>query len=330
MKSIAIILISVAIGISYFWMTTQPESKIDDMYQHFLVEYKKSVSSQEEYEMRLKIFEQNLRTIENHNSKERLYTIGINKFADMTLQEIKGGNLISSTFQNLPVAPVTGVYANSIDWRDKGVIGPVQNQGSCLSCWAFTASATVEASYAIASSKSFTKFSEQQLLDWSDVEGNAGWNGGTSEFSYNYLMKNKFCLAQDYAYTGVKGKCQYASCKDKGISIISNYSKITPSSISAMKEALTKGPVATVVESNNDAFARYTGGIIDETSNWGVNIDKGVTVVGYGSADGVEYFIIKNSVGETWGEAGYARIKATNEKIGGIWGMLIQALIPTS
>ena len=330
MKAIAIVLI-LALSASYFYLSSSPQSlEIEKMYQQFLAEYGKSVSSGAEYEIRLKIFEQNLRIIAEHNSRASLYTLGINKFADMTLQEIKGGSWNIPASKDVPELQLTGVYADSIDWRSNGVIGPVLDQGTCSSCWAFASTTVVEANYAIANSGKLNKFSEQQLVDCSDIKGNDGCNAGTSEFSYEYLKEYKFWLGSDYAYTGTKGRCQASNCNSKALSTVARYDKIQMFSIAAMKEAVNKGPVSAVVESNNNAFIRYSGGIIDETADWGVSIDRGVAVVGYGATNGTDYFIIKNSMGAKWGEEGYARIKATKEKEGGVCGLLMQVLLPSS
>lgn len=72
----------------------------------------------------------------------------------------------------------------AVDWRDKGAVNKVQNQGSCGSCWAFAATATVEASHFIKSAK-LIKLSEQQLVDCAD--NCQGCNSGWWDDAYDYL-----------------------------------------------------------------------------------------------------------------------------------------------
>merc|ERR1719498_2302126 len=78
----------------------------------------------------------------------------------------------------------------------------------------------------------------------------------------------------------------------------------------SMNQALNVRPMAVAIEAENYGFRAYTGGVIK--ANCGTNIDHAVTAVGYGTDEtGQEYFIIKNSWGEGWGEKGYVRIAPT-------------------
>jgi len=66
-------------------------------------------------------------------------------------------------------------------------------------------------------------------------------------------------------------------------------------------------PVAVTVQANKPAFHYYTGGIVTEDCG-GWHLDHAVLAVGYGSEDGQEYYIVKNSWAATWGENGYIRL----------------------
>ena len=73
-----------------------------------------------------------------------------------------------------------------------------------------------------------------------------------------------------------------------------------------MKVRLNYRPIAVSIEGENDFFRHYSGGVIKQ--GCGANLDHAVTAIGYGTDDGQDYFIIKNSWGKWWGESGFVRI----------------------
>ena len=158
----------------------------NSLYQHFLAEHGKSVNNEEEYQMRLKIFENNLKKIDEFNSKNNSYQLGVNKFADMTEAEYRKMLGYISTKSNQTSSPSGVVVANAIDWRTRGAVNGVQNQGNCGSCWAFSAAAAFEGAFFLKNG-TLVKFSEQQLVDCSSKFGNLGCNGGLMDSAFNYL-----------------------------------------------------------------------------------------------------------------------------------------------
>jgi len=83
-----------------------------------------------------------------------------------------------------------------------------------------------------------------------------------------------------------------------------------------LKAALVLGPVSVAIEADQLAFQFYSGGVI--SSGCGQNLDHGVLAVGYGTESGVEYFLVKNSWGTSWGANGYVKIAATKDNVCGI------------
>ena len=95
----------------------------------------------------------------------------------------------------------------SVDWRSHGAVNAVQNQASCGSCWAFSATAAVEAAHKIKSGK-LLKLSEEQLVQCSTR--NNGCHGGSMALAFKYLEGPGHNTESNYPYTsgrGVTGHC---------------------------------------------------------------------------------------------------------------------------
>ena len=76
---------------------------------------------------------------------------------------------------------------------------------------------------------------------------------------------------------------------------------------SQLKAAIERSPVALAIQASSLVFMHYAGGVITDSS-CGTKINHGVLAVGYGIENGLEYFLVKNSWGETWGDKGYVKI----------------------
>lgn len=101
---------------------------------------------------------------------------------------------------------------SSVDWRNKGAVTAVQNQGGCGSCWAFGSTAALEGNYKIRHG-SLIKMSEQQLVDC--VTACYGCDGGWDYKVYDYLYNHKYETESAYPYTGRDDRCKYDSTKGK-------------------------------------------------------------------------------------------------------------------
>jgi C1A family cysteine protease len=88
---------------------------------------------------------------------------------------------------------------------------------------------------------------------------------------------------------------------------VKSYSDVTSKSPDQLKAALNKGPVSVAIEADKAVFQQYTGGIISG-NDCGTSLDHGVLAVGYGSENGQEYFIVKNSWGSNWGDNGFVKL----------------------
>jgi C1A family cysteine protease len=208
--------------------------------------------------------------------------------------------------------------AESIDWRDLGAVTPVKNQGTCGSCWSFSATEAIEGAWQIATGD-LVSLSEQQLMDCSIPDGNYGCYGGIMDNAFEYVIENGgLCTEEEVPYIGASETC--GTCTPTAI--ISSCVDVTPNNESALKRAVNVGPVSVAIEADQDAFQLYTGGIITSTL-CGTALDHGVLVVGYGTDNGIDYWTIKNSWGDAWGEDGYVRIARDDSNVidGGICGI---------
>lgn len=216
--------------------------------------------------------------------------MGENQFMDLTSEEYKAlyTGLNPKTERNPKhLLGVEGVAA-SIDWRQKGAVAPIKDQGQCGSCWAFSAVGALEGASALFGS-GLQSFSEQQLVDCSAPQGNAGCNGGWMDNAFKYVIANGISTEDQYPY---RGRTQ--SCKAKSGSFkISSFVDIEKDNVDQLAAAVSKQPVSIAVDANNFQF--YSSGVF---SNCGTQLDHGVTLVGYTS----DAWLVRNSWGTGWGE----------------------------
>ena len=115
------------------------------------------------------------------------HRLGINAFADLTEAEwanMKGSRVVQRDGPFVDFADVKLDDAG-INWYEKGMVNDPKDQGSCGSCWAFSATGAVESTNAIVG-KGLNSLSEQQLVDC-DKEYNLGCQGGLMTYAFDYL-----------------------------------------------------------------------------------------------------------------------------------------------
>lgn len=146
--------------------------------------------------------------------------------------------------------------------------------------------------------------SEQELVDCSSSTGNQGCSGGWYFWSYDWLRTHYTMKESDYKYTARDGSCKYDATK--GVTKVSSYGQ--SKGTNAILNQLNKQPVNVAVAAGNSVFGTYRSGIVTASSGCPTNIDHAILAVGYGSENGVQYYIVRNSWGSGWGESGYIRI----------------------
>merc|ERR1712046_130881 len=144
----------------------------------------------------------------------------------------------------------TSNLAESMDWREKGAVTKVKDQGRCGSCWAFSTTGAVEGAWKIAGN-TLTSFSEQQLVDCS--KQNNGCNGGLMDYAFRYIETAPLMTESEYPYKGKDGMCEYT--KSKGIGKVRSYRDVgRDTSGSQLMSALNKGPVSVAIEADQFVF----------------------------------------------------------------------------
>jgi len=266
-------------------------------------------------------FASNEKIITEHNAKNLSYTLGHNKFSDMTWEEFRSAHMSELFLNKSPknVARVhirTGVKgADAVDWVTKGAVTPVKDQARCGSCWAFSTTGSVEGAYQIATGK-LTSLSEENLVQC-DHNGDQGCNGGLMDNAFEWIEQNGLCTEADYPYTsggGVTGTCV------KGCApavTVTGFKDVPKGDEGALKDALDIGPVSIAIEADKSAFQLYKSGVLDNSA-CGTQLDHGVLIVGYGTDASLskDYWKVKNSWGATWGESGYIRMVREKNQCG--------------
>ena len=305
------------------------DSKILKGFQRFIKKYNKKYSSVNEYLARFEVFKMNFYQVLGTANEDLPYKNGITKFSDLTQQEFARTylNLNYDAMAMKNFEPVLAKSSNaapdSYDWRNYNRVAPVKDQGSCGSCWAFSTVANLEGLYA-AKKGVIKTMSEQMLVDCDTKD--SGCNGGLMEYAFTWLKSNGgINYDTDYPYKGTKSTCKkdstkYADMKVTGYKKLgSSTSTWSPVDEDQIKEFLYEtGPLAVALNAN--PLQTYTSGVLDLTSTKcpTSGINHAVTMVGYGydSSSKLDYWLVKNSWGKSWGESGYFRIRRGNGTCG--------------
>jgi cathepsin L len=296
------------------------------MFTNFMNKYNRNYSGSELKE-RYNIFIKNLNLIKNDPN------LGISNFMDYSEQEFKeevGYGCIydfskkqTSTCNKLINNSSYTVLPDSIDWRDLNAVTKVKNQGSCGSCWSFSATGALEGAWAIKNNE-LLSLSEQQLIDCSLSYGNLACKGGLMDNAFEYAIDKGMCIETDEPYEANLESCKV--CQPEAY--FSGCIDVPEGNQLKLKEAVSNGPVSIAIEADTSVFQHYTSGIIS-SSKCGKNLDHGVLIVGYGIENDVPYWIVKNSWGEKWGDNGYVRLlRSESVNDDGVCGLAMSASQP--
>uniref|UniRef100_A0A4W4G0K9 Peptidase C1A papain C-terminal domain-containing protein n=1 Tax=Electrophorus electricus TaxID=8005 RepID=A0A4W4G0K9_ELEEL len=268
------------------------------------------------------IWTQNLNAIIDCNKVFLLgrsnFTMAVNKFG----AAVCSGTFLSKLLLCTNIAcegpspikvPRLGPAPDSLDYRALGFVTPVKDQGACSSSWAFSVVGAIEAQVAKTTGV-LLSLSVQNLVDCS-TNITYGCDGAWMGNAYNYVQSRGINSEANYPYRAKVGTCILASVETN----CPGHGRLPSGDEEVLKKALASfGPITVTIDASNISFMFYKTGIYDDPQCGMSKVTLDVLLVGYGSENGVDYWIIKNSWGTGWGEKGYMRLLRNGSNFCGI------------
>jgi len=285
----------------------------EQLFGQFISRYQKKYSA-EEYPLRFKNFQDSIRRSQQKNARSKSAVYGITKFSDMSTEEFKNTVLMkdkidpsTKDISRGTLKQFKGNLPADFDWRSKGAVTPVKDQGQCGSCWAFSATENIESMWILSgkANASDLNLSEQQIVDcdWAEM----GCNGGQTSSAFNEIIDQGGQMSnEDYPYTGEDGTCQFKASEVVAKISTWKYATLTWSESEVQNSLVNWGPLSICVEA--DAWQDYQSGIMtaDECCGLFCQLDHCVQLVGYSTANATSpYWIVRNSWNTDWGLLGY-------------------------
>jgi len=287
------------------------------IFSEWMVNHGKTYSTKQEYFYRQSIYENNVNIINKHNANtDYSWKMGVNYFTDLTKDEFKAQyasgyrkytdtksqqskSLTPSLLRHsTDVSLQNNSLPTSVDWTQKGAVTKVKNQGGCGSCWSFSATGSMEASHFFAT-KTLVSLSEQELMDCRS--GGKGCDGGSPQAAFQFVIDHHgICNDTAYPYIGKDAPCK-KNCQPSAT--IKSFKEVGRNSMNDLMTAIVDRPVSVAIEADQASFQHYKSGVMDAAC--GTKLDHAVLAVGYGTDGGKDYYKVKNSWGEAWGDHGY-------------------------
>ncbi|CAL5018215.1 unnamed protein product [Urochloa decumbens] len=252
-------------------------------HEQWMAKYGRVYNDAAEKARRLEVFKANIAFIESINAGNNKFWLEANQFADLTDDEFRatrtGYKLPASKGQRTTAFRYANVsldeLPDSVDWRAKGAVTPIKDQGECGCCW--------------------------ELVDC-DVNGmDQGCNGGEMDDAFQFIVDNGGLTTEsNYPYTAADGTCNSGKASNDAASI-KGYEDVPANDESSLRKAVANQPVSVAVDGGDSHFRFYKGGVLSGAC--GTELDHGIAAVGYAvAADGTKYWLMKNSWGTSWGE----------------------------
>merc|ERR1711970_1060766 len=256
----------------------------------FKATHGKQYSGTAEEFLRKSIYQSNKEAIIKHNEEflqgKHTFTMAVNHFTDMPVEEF-------SRMMN-------------------------RYQGQCGSCWAFSTTGSLEGQHA-RKSKTLVSLSEQQLVDCAGGQwGDYGCNGGLMDNGFRYIKAvGGLEKESDYPYQAQTLQCRFN--KNKAVVTDKGHVDVRSQSESALQQAVaTIGPISVAIDASHMSFQSYNGGVYYEPACSPTRLDHGVLAVGYGTENGMDYWLVKNSWTAQWGDHGYIKMSRNHNNNCGI------------
>lgn len=332
MKSVIAIAVVATLGAMFFMggnSVAVEEQNLQAAFLGYMSEFEKTYTSEQELNYRMSIFKQTLEEINAHNANpESTYEKGLNHLSDWTQEEFNvllGKGTGANVAEGAKIESVPEADYEPIDHRDEGLVTEVKDQGSCGSCWAFSAVAAME-SLELQWNDELELYSEQQLVDCAHEDGSAGCNGGEMTGAFKYYSNTKdhaahnAALETEYPYHAKNEQCLESVVESSKTHMdgISHHVLVdqdeTQEDIYSLHKVLAYRVPSLGVDASG--WSSYKSGVFHDKRN-NCRLNHGVQGVGWGTEDGTDYVIIKNSWGKRWGEDGFIRI-ATEDNSSGV------------
>ena len=224
--------------------------------------FSKKYNSPKEEVNRQRIWQANSAYIQRHNDEADLglhtFRLGMNQYGDLELYEFQrlfnfSKRKVQTPLNSTKSDILTHSIPDSIDWRTRGYVTAVKDQGSCESGWAFAAIASLEAQQRNLTGK-LVALSTQQLIDCSTNNGNNGCAGG-DPYSTMYYMFDKMFIDTDegYPYEARNGSCRFRWLRIGAL--VNGFELLRPYDERMLVESLANvGPIATLIDANHASF----------------------------------------------------------------------------
>jgi cathepsin L len=302
---------------------------LDSAWSEFKSFHGKDYASVSHEATRRSIWEKNLKYIQSHNLRADLghhtYKLEMNVFGDMTTDEFtsqmngynKTRDMVKVPSGSLYMEPSNVQLPVEVDWRKHGYVNAVKNQGQCGSCWAFSTACSLEGQHFKKTGK-LVSLSEQNLVDCSRKFGNMGCNGGLMDQGFAYIKANHgLDTEESYPYTAQDGTCKFQTANIGATD--TGFVDVPAGNEQALASALaTVGPISIAIDASHQSFQFYSSGVYNEPECSSTQLDHGVAAVGYGTLNGQDYFIVRNSWGASWGQEGYILMSRNNNNQCGV------------
>ncbi|XP_041980073.1 procathepsin L-like [Aricia agestis] len=312
---------------------------LDDIEQEwaaYKAKHNKKYSGKEDL-FRKELFVKTKQIVEEHNKKHAAglvtYTRAVNQFADLTPEEsrrylscLSGTGTRNGTWAS-HVRAAGAAVADEVDWRAKGAVTRVKYQGMCGSCWAFSAIGALEGLNFLKHGK-LVELSEQNLVDCDRHD--KGCHGGFPSRAYHYIIEqNGVDTEASYPYDSAGG--HVSQCRYKADAVgarVASVVGIKQGSEEELQHAVaTVGPISVAIDAGQISFHQYGGGVYYDENCSERKLTHAVTLVGFGTQAGQDYWLVKNSWDETWGERGYVKMARNRNNQCGIATLAVYPIV---
>ncbi|XP_062063092.1 procathepsin L-like isoform X2 [Lepus europaeus] len=255
-------LLLAALGLAVATAVPVLDRSLDTRWSQWKAQHRRAYSPQEEWRRRA-VWEKNMKMIDLHNEEysqgKHGFSMAMNTYGDMTSEEFRQ---VMNGFHNQPDKKekvfwraVFHEVPSSVDWRDKGYVTPVKNQGRCGSCWAFSATGALEGQMFRKTGR-LVSLSEQNLIDCSRPAGNYGCRGGLTNRAFQYVKDNGGLDSEDsYPYEGRDGPCRYNP--QESVANDTGFVQIPKQEEALMEAVATVGPIAVAIDASHPSFVFY-------------------------------------------------------------------------